>query len=162
MKSSGFTIIELMVTIAIVGISLSLAVPGFSYLIDRNKMISSSNVVVGAFNLARVEATKRGTSINISSIDDSEAGNTWGNGYGIWLDADGDNAYDVGEEIRQFDAMADNLSLTDAVTSFSFQATGFSAAAGSLELCSSNSDVGGRQISISLSGRIRSSEIACP
>ena len=39
----GFTLIEIMVTVAIVGIFASIALPSFSNLIERNRMTTATN-----------------------------------------------------------------------------------------------------------------------
>jgi type IV fimbrial biogenesis protein FimT len=64
----GFTLIELMVTIAVLAILLALAVPSFSQILAQNKMASQTNEVVGALYLAKSEALRRGQPISIRSI----------------------------------------------------------------------------------------------
>lgn len=61
---SGFSIIELMVTLSVAGILLSVAVPSFTRLAVDNRLTTQSNDVVAALNLARSEAIKRNTSVS--------------------------------------------------------------------------------------------------
>lgn len=68
-SGSGFTIIELMVTIAVVAILLTLAVPSLQKIIRDNRVTSQSNEVVALINLTRNEAIRRG----INSNDDDRA-----------------------------------------------------------------------------------------
>lgn len=56
----AFTIIELMVTIAVMAVALGLAAPSFSNLLKNNRMISMSNEVVSALSIARQVAISRG------------------------------------------------------------------------------------------------------
>ena len=61
----GFTLIELMVTIAVVAILTTVAVPGFRDLIRNNRVTTQTNEVVSALNFARTEAIKRGRSVTV-------------------------------------------------------------------------------------------------
>lgn len=57
--SRGFTLIELMVTIALVAIFATLAVPGFQQLMADNRRASEGNEILSTLNYARSEAVKR-------------------------------------------------------------------------------------------------------
>ncbi|MGB0693945.1 MAG: pilus assembly FimT family protein, partial [Pseudomonadales bacterium] len=51
-RSAGFTLVELMVIIVIIGITFSLALPGFQGMIQRNRMATNVNDMLLAINLA--------------------------------------------------------------------------------------------------------------
>lgn len=55
----GFTLIELMVTVALVAIFATLAVPGFQQLMVDNQRASDSNEILSVLNYTRSEAIKR-------------------------------------------------------------------------------------------------------
>lgn len=159
MKQSGFTILELMIAIAIVGILAGIALPSFNYVIAKNKLSSTANNVVGAFNLARTEAAQRGTNVNISSVS---GGTSWASGYRVWLDDNGNTSYDPGEELRVFEAIDSGLTLTGGSAGIDFNALGFASATITLTLCSGETSVSDRQLDIARSGRITISEMNCP
>lgn len=60
---SGFTLIELMVTIAVLSIVMLVAVPSFNSLVQGNRLTGQTNQFVAALNLAKAEAVKRNLTI---------------------------------------------------------------------------------------------------
>lgn len=56
---SGFTLVELMVTIAILAILAAVAVPQFNSFIDRQRLLGGVESVIDQIQLARTEAVKR-------------------------------------------------------------------------------------------------------
>jgi len=63
----GFTLIELMVTLAVAGILLGIAVPSFRQLIFSNRLTATANEVVTALTVARSESVKRNVRINFTA-----------------------------------------------------------------------------------------------
>jgi type IV fimbrial biogenesis protein FimT len=57
-RACGFTLVELMITIAVAGILLMIAVPSFQHLILSNRLTTSANALVDAINTARMDAIK--------------------------------------------------------------------------------------------------------
>ena len=74
--SRGFTLIELMVTISIGAILMSLGVPMMRNLIERNAVSGQVNSFVGAVQLARSEAIKRGIQVVVCRSANAETSNT--------------------------------------------------------------------------------------
>lgn len=64
-KNRGFTIIELMVTLAVAAILLAIAIPSFNYLMVTNKLTTTANDIVTAINTARMTAIKRNTDVSV-------------------------------------------------------------------------------------------------
>jgi len=62
----GFTLTELMITVAIIGIVASLAVPSFQDMIERNRLKEAVESLKSDLMFARAEAIKRSTNINVS------------------------------------------------------------------------------------------------
>jgi type IV fimbrial biogenesis protein FimT len=71
MRTRGFTLIELMVTIAILAILITLAAPSFSNVIRSNRVASQTNALVTALNTARSEASKRGLPVTVCAAKDA-------------------------------------------------------------------------------------------
>lgn len=55
----GFTLIELMVTIAVLAVVLAIGVPSFQGITNRNRLSAITNEVVAAVQLTRMEAIRR-------------------------------------------------------------------------------------------------------
>ncbi len=64
----GFTLIELMISIAIVAILLAVAVPSFTEVILQNRMTSYVNEMLASVNYARTEAIKRGLPVRFTAV----------------------------------------------------------------------------------------------
>lgn len=94
-KSSGFTLIELMITIAIAGILLAIGIPSFKSTLSSNRLTSYANEFVTALNLARSEAIKRGQPVSIR-----KSGPNWESGWRLFTDANGDgDGEDAGDTL---------------------------------------------------------------
>lgn len=78
-KASGFTMVELMVTIAVLAILLAVAGPNFSDMLLRNRLSSGANDLLAALQLARSEAIRTNTSVEVCpSIDGNTCnGSDW-------------------------------------------------------------------------------------
>lgn len=81
-QQHGFTLIELMVTIAVLAIVLSIAAPGLRSVIQNNRAAAISNELVSALQLARSEAIKRAVAVQVCPSNDQVAcGGSWNDGW---------------------------------------------------------------------------------
>lgn len=90
---SGFTLVELLVTLAVITIVLTVAAPGFADLMRRNEASTLVNDFVYALRLARSESVTEGmpTAVCASSNMASCAGNNdWETGWLVFQDPNGD------------------------------------------------------------------------
>ncbi|QZA80380.1 pilus assembly FimT family protein [Deefgea piscis] len=62
-KNRGFTLIELMITLLILGILLSIAVPSFTEWMQRKRVIGVANEFAALIQFSRSEAIKRNANI---------------------------------------------------------------------------------------------------
>jgi type IV fimbrial biogenesis protein FimT len=99
-QSRGFTLLDLLITLTVAAILLSLSVPSFSTAIQNNRMTTQVNELNTALSLARSEAVKRNNNITIcqSSTGTSCTGN-WKDGWIVFADGNDNGAIDDGEEI---------------------------------------------------------------
>ncbi|QEE24448.1 prepilin-type N-terminal cleavage/methylation domain-containing protein [Rhodanobacter glycinis] len=73
-RQRGFTLVELMITLAVAVILTAIAVPSFRNLTLSNRLTTTANDIVGALNVARMEAVKRNASVQFCSNDSTANG----------------------------------------------------------------------------------------
>lgn len=115
---AGFTLVEMMVVLAILAIVLVLAAPGFVEMISNNRMVTKVYSLRATLNNARSEALARRAPVVICPTTDGNAcsaTNVWETGYMSFVDTDDDNAADPNdpdEEIIQYEALDTPLEIT--------------------------------------------------
>lgn len=84
-NDQGLTLIEVMVSLAILGILAALAAPSFSESIKRYRINAIKDDLIASMQVARFEAIRRGTPITLIRRTDCEANlvatNAWGCGW---------------------------------------------------------------------------------
>jgi type IV fimbrial biogenesis protein FimT len=116
-KQKGLTLIELMVTLVVAIILVSIGMPLFTGVVENNRATAQTNGLVAALQLARSEAVKRGVVVRVCADDAGECGDDladWPNGWFVHLDLDGDGNVDAadGEVLRRWDAVTPDVALT--------------------------------------------------
>ena len=129
----GFTLYELLITVLIVGVVLSIGVPNMLAFNQNSRMTSTANDIHSAFHLARSESSRAKTNITVcassSSLDaNPDCGGTWNQGFIVFVDEDGDLSVDAGTDsvLRAFPALDNSITLAveNDATYFSFASTG--------------------------------------
>ncbi|MDR0735711.1 MAG: GspH/FimT family pseudopilin [Zoogloeaceae bacterium] len=85
----GFTLYELLITLAIIAILTALATPGFGVLIQRNRVASAASDITASITYARSEAIRRGRAVALCPAGGpAGAGASLQNGWTIEASAD--------------------------------------------------------------------------
>jgi len=73
-RSRGFTIVELLVTITVLGIVLMLGLPNMSAWLQNTQIRTSAEAMVSGLQLARTEALRRNRQARFNVVDTLDAG----------------------------------------------------------------------------------------
>lgn len=103
-RQRGFTLVELMVTVAVMAIVLGLAVPNFEPTINASRLTGSANELVAALQTARMEAIRRNRRIAVCPSIDAEAdapncSAADASGWLVFVDADRSGAFNAGDTL---------------------------------------------------------------
>ncbi|MBK8535774.1 MAG: GspH/FimT family pseudopilin [Candidatus Competibacteraceae bacterium] len=176
-RQRGFTLIELIITVAIAAILLAIGVPSFQEMMRNNRVAAHTNDLLSSLNLARSEAIKRGVRVSLCKSSDGLSCATtgdWTQGWIVFVDTDNDATVDAGENIlRVHGALTGGDTLvgsTDVSNYISYSPDGVAwpiagtapLAAGttmSFSLCSASHV---NAVEISQTGRSRMVKVACP
>lgn len=161
----GFTLIELMITLAVAAILLTVGIPSFSEIIKNNRLSTEINELVTVLNFGRTEAIKRGVDVTVCKSDtgSSCAGN-WEDGWIAFVDLDDDGVFDVGDGeivLRVYDGVATGSTLAFPRNRISYSAQGFAIGfTGTFVLCDDRGSAKGKGLVVSNTGRVRTATSA--
>ncbi|MEY4908238.1 MAG: hypothetical protein RL260_1956 [Pseudomonadota bacterium] len=150
----GFTLVELMVTVAVLGILATVAMPGLTAFTARNRLSALSSDFVSSLVLARTEAARAGLPVLVLPADGGVTGNEFAQGWNLYLDRNSNGAFDSGDTlIRTYAALPGTLKLQGA-SPIQFTAIGYltPAAAVNFVLCPSGGLHDGVQITVPPNG----------
>ena len=176
-KSHGFTLPELMITMGVVAILLSVAVPSISNMVRDNRLAAQLNTVMADIHLARSEAVKRDVRVILCRSADPDlptptCGGTernWSTGYLIFTGEDGNSTYQAGTDtlIRRGQPAQEGVNLRTIWTwnnNLEINPNGTLNEGGTavMAMCDDRGKENGRQITIPLTGipRMYSANIA--
>lgn len=92
--ANGFTLIELIVTIALVAILMAVAVPNLMTFQRNSQLTTFANNMLATINMAKSEAMKRGRDIVIAPL----VGSNWKTGMIVFIDTNNDRTYQSGTD----------------------------------------------------------------
>ncbi|WP_018141471.1 GspH/FimT family pseudopilin [Thioalkalivibrio sp. ALJ7] len=156
-RPHGFTLVELMVTIAVAAILITIAVPGFQALVQNNRATALANQLTTAINLARSEAIRRGEVASVCTND-------WEDGW--WVEPSAGCNAAAADRLRVWDAPpARSVINAGGETSVSFGPMGTRADQNAITLNVHVENCTGdraRILRISPGGRVGVERTACP
>ena len=106
-RLGGFTLMEMMMSVVILGVLMAFAVPGFQSMVRSSQLTSSANEMLTAFQLARSEALRRGQRVVLCRSSNPEATSpscatattgAWA-GWIMFVDTDSDRVLDTNEAL---------------------------------------------------------------
>lgn len=158
----GFTILELVITIAIAAILMMVAAPNFITFQRNSELTSAANGMLAAVSVARTEAMKR----NMPAVI-APTGAGWANGWRVYVDVDRNGVFSAGDIlINTHEALKAYFSVTGAGNAagpaplLQFDGSGYARASSTLAFV--RADVTGpavygqtRYLIVALTGRAR-------
>ncbi|WP_417227675.1 GspH/FimT family pseudopilin [Amphritea sp.] len=162
MKQTGFTLIELMVTLVVLGILLGVGIPSFNSVIESNTLRAVAHSVNTATQLARSEALDKRTNAAVcranAAFTACQFGADWSSGWVVVTQqgADLETAADV-TVVRMWEAVA--ITVSGAANGLVFERSGRATTTGSIQIQNSSDS---RCLSVNGSGSTALQEGVCP
>lgn len=159
-QQRAFTLIEMLVTLAVMAILAMLAAPGFQDFQRSNLLSSHTNTLVAALQTAKNEAIKRNEPTYMTPLSSG-----WSSGWRVYVDTDFDGSYAEGTDVIIIEqaALPNQLILTNTGSSsfITFNGSGFPKEPTTLNLQLSGytgqeAVKNTRRVKIAKTGRIRS------
>ncbi|MCG6889161.1 MAG: GspH/FimT family pseudopilin [Gammaproteobacteria bacterium] len=159
-KISGFTLLELMITMTLVSLVMAIGIPSMRDFIKNDRLVTQINTMVGHLAYARSEAVTRHQTVIIcaSSNQTSCSSSNWAEGWILFVDTDNNADFSAGEDmLRQHVALSGGTTFTSSVGSVvTYDERGFAPnSIGTFSLCDDRGTAHMKSISISATGRVR-------
>lgn len=169
----GFTLIELMTAILVLGVLLAMAIPSYREMSRSNRMTASTNDLVTALATARGEALRGSTPVSLCASTDGSncvtvaTGTTdWSGGWIAFTDSNGTlGTIDSGDApIQKWGALSGDAKINGSASFITYTRTGMLDATRTFDVfftgCVGNQ---GRHIDTTLIGLVTTtSQTACP
>lgn len=157
---SGFTLIELMVTVAVLATLITIAVPSFRDLLSNSRSATLTNELVFSLKIARSESIKRGVRTELcprkqgDTATCSTSASDWSNG---WVARIVEGCTDNCEVLHDSRQGVPSHAVNYNQTRVSFDRSGrlLGSVGGTFTICDAKVSSSGRQIVLSGTGRTR-------
>lgn len=165
-RHAGFTLVELVVTIAVMAVVMAIAFPSFQSTLRSTRVSTSTNDVISLVSLARSEGVRSTHGGGVcASGDGATCGNDWSAGWLAWADANANGALDTGEAVLRFSNGSGHIVVTGPSTPITFDARGLRSSAGgqaiSIQPDSCSGQALRRTLTITATGQVKTQAGAC-
>lgn len=160
---SGVTLLELMVAIAVLGVLLTVAIPGFNQLLLNNRQVSATNEFIAGIQTARSTAITRNSRVTLCASDSLAGcdGVNWSAGWIAFVDDNANQQLDGGELLLRAQEGADRMQISsdEFGLALSFGSNGrvlqpgVGNSSGQFMVCDSRGSEYGKVIVLAASGR---------
>jgi type IV fimbrial biogenesis protein FimT len=164
--AKGFTLLELLMTVAILAILLAIAVPSFREFMLNSRRTTIVNELVASLSLARSEAQRNGQIVVVCpTADGASCGDNWALGWLVFMDLDDDGVVDAPDGVPPDETVFKSFrpegnahtivsSLAQQTTPYRFRPFNAAATNGTLRICDSRGVSKARGVVINMSGRV--------
>jgi len=152
MRQHGFSLIELLMGLAITGIVLQLVSPVFATLIESNRREQAAQALFSGIRTARTEAIVRNQAVVIHGINGD-----WSQGWRIILDISGKGDMDSNNPLlaeRQNGARVPIVGNAPVESFIRFRGQGETLFGGTLHICKVREPVSQHQVVLARTGRV--------
>lgn len=175
-RARGFTLVELMITVAVLAILAAIGFPSFQSVLRSNRVATGTNELIASLALARSEAIRNTVSSGICpSANGTSCNDDWSDGWLVWQDVDGNGNLDGTEPVLRYSQAKTGLVLSSGnVVKFVFDSRGRATArdssnaavagAQSLDVRSADCAAGqllARSLTLTPTGQVRVAREAC-
>lgn len=128
-RNTGFTLIELMVAVAVLAILTALALPSFQGTLRSNRIATTTNELLASISMARSEAIRSTHGGGVCTSTDGKAcdDGAWNAGWLVWTDSNGNEELDDSEPVIRYVQPKSKLSMSGSATLIAFDSRGRSA-----------------------------------
>lgn len=156
----GFTLYELLLSLALVAILVSLGIPSFTVLLTKSRQTIEINALFHAIHLARKESIVQRQVVSLCpSIDGAQCrpDTDWSSGWIVFRNADKDSPpqVDPGEPVVLTHTVADNFRISANRRGFTLRATFKRATNGTFVVCDRRNRIPPKGLVVSYTGRPR-------
>lgn len=160
-KAAGFTLTELIMAVAILGLAIAFAGPALQDVISGNKVVAKANDIRTALSFARTEAIRRGESITVAPVD----GANWNQGMHLGLSSNFENnRLKMGSEsLRVVTSSSSHFSMNVGSNRVEFNGRGFINTTLVFEVCDNTGSQleEGRAIRVEVTGKVSVDKLNC-
>jgi type IV fimbrial biogenesis protein FimT len=134
-RTSGFTLVEMLIAVTLVAILLTIGIPSFRFVTNSNRIAGEINGLLGDMQFARSEAVKEGRPVTVCVSTDGAncatgaSANAWQSGWIVFSDVNGnaavDGATDVILRVQTPFSGTDSFVASNTVSAVTFNREGY-------------------------------------